>query len=47
MVLHLLRKYPEYNVVNLDKMDYCSSIHYFKEAEALPNYSFVKVRFLA
>lgn len=44
MVLYLLRKYPNYNIINFDKMDYCSSVYYFKEAESLPNYSFVKVR---
>lgn len=44
MVLYLLRKYPHYNVVNFDKMDYCSSTFYFKEAETLPNYQFIKVR---
>lgn len=44
MVLYLVKKYPEYNIVNLDKMDYCSSTFYFKETEKLPNYHFVKVR---
>jgi dTDP-D-glucose 4,6-dehydratase len=43
-VLHFVKKYPNYNIVNLDKMDYCSSTYYFKEAESLPNYKFVKVR---
>jgi dTDP-glucose 4,6-dehydratase len=42
MVLYLVAKYPEYNIVNLDKMDYCSSTYYFKETEKLPNYHFVK-----
>ena len=44
VVLHFVKTYPHYNIVNLDKMDYCSSIYYFKDVEALPNYKFVKVR---
>jgi hypothetical protein len=26
MVIHLARKYPQYNIINLDKLDYCASV---------------------
>jgi len=43
---YLVRKfvftYPEYNIVNVDKIDYCSSLNNVKHLEGKPNYSFVK-----
>ena len=44
VVLRLVRKYPEYKIVNLDKLDYCSSQKNLESIAALPNYVFVKVR---
>jgi len=42
VVMHFVRKYPECKVVNLDKMDYCSSTVNLKEIEGLSNYKFIK-----
>jgi len=42
VVLHFVKKYPEYKVVNLDKLDYCSSLLNLSSIENLPNYKFVK-----
>lgn len=38
----LVTKYPQYKVVVLDKIDYCSSLQHLAEIEHLPNFSFVK-----
>lgn len=43
MVIHLVQKYPQYLVVNYDKVDYCSSFEYLKEIENEPNYEFIEV----
>lgn len=42
VVMHFVRKYPDCKIVNLDKMDYCSSTINLKEIEGLPNYKFIK-----
>jgi len=42
MVLYLLDKYPDYRIVNFDKMEYSSSLYYLKKAESFPNYEFIK-----
>jgi dTDP-glucose 4,6-dehydratase len=42
VVMHFVKKYPEYKIVNLDKLDYCSSLLNLKEIENAPNYKFVK-----
>jgi len=34
--------YPNYNIVNYDKLDYCSCIDNLDEVKYLRNYSFVK-----
>lgn len=36
--------YPEYNIVNFDKLDYCSSLNNNLDVENHPNYTFIKVR---
>jgi len=38
----LARKYPHYNVVVYDKLDYCSCLENLKEVMELPNFKFVK-----
>lgn len=43
VVIHFVKKYPQYKIVNLDKLDYCSSLANLKEIENAPNYKFVKV----
>mmetsp|Transcript_49519 Transcript_49519/g.73777 ORF Transcript_49519/g.73777 Transcript_49519/m.73777 type:complete len:359 (-) Transcript_49519:113-1189(-) len=38
----LCRKYPQYNIVVYDKLDYCSCLENLNEIEDLPNFKFVK-----
>lgn len=38
----LCNKYPEYNIVVYDKLDYCSCLANLDELKALPNFKFVK-----
>lgn len=38
----LCKKYPEYNVVVYDKLDYCSCLENLNEIKDLPNFKFVK-----
>lgn len=45
-VIHFVKKYPDYKVVNFDKLDYCSSLRNVEEVEHLPNYKFVKVSYI-
>ena len=40
IVIHLVKNYPEYNVVNVDRLSYCSSLNNVKEIENEPNYKF-------
>lgn len=40
VVILLAKKYPEINIVNFDKLDYCSCIRNLEEVEDLPNYKF-------
>ena len=35
-------KYPQYNVINLDKLTYAGNLDNLKECENMPNYTFVK-----
>eukprot|EP01125_Pyxidicula_operculata_P006274 TRINITY_DN2178_c1_g1_i2.p1 TRINITY_DN2178_c1_g1~~TRINITY_DN2178_c1_g1_i2.p1 ORF type:complete len:388 (+),score=71.89 TRINITY_DN2178_c1_g1_i2:1-1164(+) len=42
MVIYFTLKYPQYFVVNLDKIDYCSSLQLLKGVEGKPNYHFVR-----
>lgn len=42
VVCGLVEKYPQYNIINLDKMDYCSSLRNLEEVENKKNYKFVK-----
>jgi dTDP-D-glucose 4,6-dehydratase len=43
VVIHLVRNYPQYNVVNFDKLDYCSSIKNLACIEEASNYKFIQV----
>ena len=38
----LCQKYPEYNVVVYDRLDYCSCLENLSELNDLPNYKFIK-----
>ena len=44
---HLVRlfvnKYPEYNIINLDKLTYAGNLANLKDVESKPNYKFVKM----
>lgn len=41
-VMQLVEKYPEYFVVNLDKLDYCASLKNLQRIKDKPNYKFVQ-----
>jgi len=47
IVIHLVKKYPHYKIVNLDKLDYCSNVQNLKEIENAPNYRFIKGNILS
>ena len=42
IVLQLVKKYPQYMVVNFDKLDYCSSLSNLNEIKGARNYKFIK-----
>jgi len=42
VVILLVKKYPEFNVVNFDRLDYCSCLENLDELNDYPNYKFVK-----
>lgn len=37
-----VKKYPDYNIVNLDKLTYAGNLANLKDIEDMPNYTFVK-----
>lgn len=39
---YILKKYPDYQIVNLDALTYAGNLENLKEAEKNPNYKFVK-----
>lgn len=41
-VPYFCKKYPEYNVINLDKLTYAGNLDNLKECESMPNYKFVE-----
>lgn len=41
-VILFVKKYPQYKIVNFDKLDYCACISNLDEVKDLPNYKFVK-----
>ena len=42
MVILLCKKYPQYNIVVYDVLDYCSCLENLNEVSELPNFKFVK-----
>lgn len=42
LIILLVKKYPEYNIINYDKLDYCASLKNLSQVENYPNYKFVK-----
>src|SRR3989344_4677908 len=41
-ILYMMEKYPDYRVVNLDKLTYAGNLENLKSVENNPNYRFVK-----
>ncbi|MBW3491687.1 dTDP-glucose 4,6-dehydratase [Bacillus sp. FDAARGOS_1420] len=41
-VRYMVKKYPEYNIVNLDALTYAGNLENLKDIEGLSNYKFVK-----
>ncbi|CAI9719362.1 dTDP-D-glucose 4,6-dehydratase isoform X2 [Octopus vulgaris] len=42
LVIHLVEKYPEYYIVNYDKLNYCSSLKPLEHLHTKPNYKFIE-----
>jgi len=41
-ILYLMEKYPDYQIVNFDKLTYAGNLNNLKEVENNPNYKFIK-----
>ena len=41
-VPYFCEKYPEYNVINLDKLTYAGNLENLRECDEMPNYTFVQ-----
>ena len=41
-VPYFCEKYPEYNIINLDKLTYAGNLDNLRECESMPNYTFVR-----
>jgi dTDP-D-glucose 4,6-dehydratase len=39
-VIHFVKSYPDVKVINVDKLDYCSSLKNLDEIKDAPNYKF-------
>lgn len=42
VVLLLVKKYPDFKIINFDRLDYCSCLDNLNEIKDYPNYKFVK-----
>lgn len=42
LVRHMVNKYPDYHIINLDVLTYAGNLENLKDVEEKPNYSFVK-----
>ena len=40
-ILHMMKKYPDYQIVNLDKLTYAGNLENLKSVENNPNYTFI------
>ena len=47
VVILLVKKYPNYRIINYDMLDYCASLKNLISVENLPNYKFVKGNILS
>ena len=43
VVRHFVKKYPEYSIINLDKLTYAGNLENLKDVENEPNYRFVQL----
>ena len=41
-IRHILNKYPQYEIINLDALTYCGNLENLKDIESNPNYTFVE-----
>lgn len=41
-IRHMLQKYPDYKIVNYDKLTYAGNLENLKDVEENPNYTFIK-----
>ncbi len=41
-IRHILIKYPDYKIINLDKLTYCGNLENLKDIEHNPRYKFIK-----
>ena len=41
-IRYILNKYPDYQIINLDKLTYCANLDNLKDVENNPNYKFVR-----
>ncbi len=42
VVRHFVKKYPDYKIINVDKLTYAGNLENLKDIEHFPNYSFIK-----
>jgi UDP-glucose 4,6-dehydratase len=42
LVILMVKKYPQFNIINFDRLDYCSCLENLDELNSYPNYKFVK-----
>jgi len=43
LVCRLVKKYPNYHIINLDKLTYAGDLNNVKDVANEPNYTFIKV----
>jgi len=43
VAIHLVKKYPEYQFIGIDKLSYCSSLKSIEEIMSAPNFRFIKL----
>ncbi|NP_001088301.1 dTDP-glucose 4,6-dehydratase [Xenopus laevis] len=42
MIISLVENYPDYLIINLDKLDYCASLKNLESVSSHPNYTFIQ-----
>jgi len=47
VVIQLVKQFPQYKIINFDKLDYCSSLRNLGEIQDAPNYKFIKGNLLS